>query len=1000
MSSLTWLHLSDWHHRDFPIDPEEVRDDLVRDIKERSSISRDLEKIDFVVFSGDAAYDGKAEEYEDVKKEFFERILEAAGDVSPRRLFIVPGNHDLDKTELEKLPEEFLNEAPTKEEVDKWLKDDLKREQLLRPFKDFRSFVSGYTGQDSPDYSNIRTIEVNGKAVSLLGVNSAWFCRRHFDKQGKPKDYGFLRVGKRQIHRPLEQISKSDFRIAVLHHSQQWLEYFDGQDVWNRLRKDCHFILHGHGHKPEVTAERGTKGDCVIIPAGASFKEAPTKNSYNFVHLDLESGKGTVFLRCWNGSGWTRDYLTYPDGKFCFDLPGQERMEPPPPPAPHRISPPPRCFVGRKKEIEGILHHFEAGAVIVQGMGGMGKTALALVLADKLAGLYPDGQIMLEMKGTDANPLSASEAMAQIIRVYDPMFKPEKEEDLKGRYFEILNGKRTLLLLDNAASREQIEPLLPPKRCALLVTSRNRFALKDLKQVDLDVLPLEDAEKLLLKIAARIGENASELAKLCGCLPIALENAAYALLESRNLGVADYMKRLKDASKRLELVEASFTLSYELLTPELQRLWSMLSVFPADFDLAGAAAVWEMEEVPAEDALGKLIRWSLVDFLPDAQGEGGRYRLHDLARDFAESRLDEAAREAARLRHAEHYREVLSFANEIFMQGKDGTLKGLQLFDQERANILSGQSWAEKNLEANSSAAIDLCKSYPNAGVYVLDLRISPRERIPWLKTALQACRKSNDKAIEVSHLGNLGNIYFYLGESRKAIEYYEKILAIHHEIGDRQGEESDLSNLGISYVNLGEFEKAVDFQEQALKISLEIGDRRGEGNFLGNLGNAYFGRGELERAIGFYQQAIKILKEIGDRRGEGVHMCNLGCACIQLGEFRKGIVICKQALKISQGIGDRRSEEIALGNLGNAYLELCEPYKAIQYYDHALKISIEIGDLISQGRLLFNMGLSLEKLGERDKATDLAASALQIFEQIESHFAEDVRKQLAEWSA
>jgi len=110
--------------------------------------------------------------------------------------------------------------------------------------------------------------------------------------------------------------------------------------------------------------------------------------------------------------------------------------------------------------------------------------------------------------------------------------------------------------------------------------------------------------------------------------------------------------------------------------------------------------------------------------------------------------------------------------------------------------------------------------------------------------------------------------------------------------------------------------------------------------------------------------------------------------------------VICKQALKISQGIGDRGSEEIALGNLGNAYLELCEPYKAIQYYDHALKISIEIGDLISQGRLLFNMGLSLEKLGERDKATDLAASALQIFEQIESHFAEDVRKQLAEWSA
>ena len=86
-------------------------------------------------------------------------------------------------------------------------------------------------------------------------------------------------------------------------------------------------------------------------------------------------------------------------------------------------------------------------------------------------------------------------------------------------------------------------------------------------------------------------------------------------------------------------------MSYQLLTPELQRLWCLLSVFPADFDLLGAAAVWEMEQIPAEDALGELVKWSLVDFLPSATGEGGRYRLHDLARDFAESRLEADARE-------------------------------------------------------------------------------------------------------------------------------------------------------------------------------------------------------------------------------------------------------------------------------------------------------------------------------------------------------------------
>ena len=384
-------------------------------------------------------------------------------------------------------------------------------------------------------------------------------------------------------------------------------------------------------------------------------------------------------------------------------------------------------------------------------------------------------------------------------------------------------------MLDNAASREQVEPLLPPSCCALLVTSRSKFALPGLTEKDLDVLPLDDAKNLLLEICERIGDHAEELAKLCGCLPIALRNAASTLREKPNLSVANYIKRLCDAKKRLELVEASFSLSYDLLTPELQRLWSLLSIFPADFDLAGAAAVWEMEETPAEDALCELIRWSLVDFLPSGRGEGGRYRMHDLARDFAGLRLDEALREPAILRHAKHYRDVLSIADYIFKQGKEGTLKGLALFDQERANILAGQSWAEKNLEGDSSAAINLCKSYPDAGVYVLDLRLSPREKIPWLETALEASRRSDDKAAEGAHLGNLGNAYSNLGDPRKAIDFYEQALAISREIGDRQGEGNHLFNMSLSLHALGQNEKAVSLARSALAIYEEIESPRAE---------------------------------------------------------------------------------------------------------------------------------------------------------------------------
>ena len=320
-------------------------------------------------------------------------------------------------------------------------------------------------------------------------------------------------------------------------------------------------------------------------------------------------------------------------------------------PIPHQIPPPPLDFTGREDDIKGLLEQFGQGTTItgLRGMGGVGKTALALAFADKLKDRFPDGQLFLNILGTSKSPLKPEDVMAHIIRSYlgvDASL-PEQLNGLSGLYRSVLSGKKAMILLDNAASREQVESLLPPPFCALLVTSRSKFALSGLAGKDLDVLPLEDARKLLLEIAPRIGDHADELAKLCGCLPIALRNAAYALKEKPNLSLEGYLERLGDAKKRLELVDASFSTSYELLTPELKRLWSMLSVFPADFDLTGAAAVWEMEKILAEDALGELVKWSLVDFMPSATCEGGRYKLHDLARDFTGTCLDSDSKELA-----------------------------------------------------------------------------------------------------------------------------------------------------------------------------------------------------------------------------------------------------------------------------------------------------------------------------------------------------------------
>lgn len=627
-----------------------------------------------------------------------------------------------------------------------------------------------------------------------------------------------------------------------------------------------------------------------------------------------------------------------------------------------RIQPPRSDFIGREEELQEIMADFDRGATItgLRGMGGIGKTELALALAVKLNDHFPDGQFFLNMLGTSKIPLKPEDAMAHIIRSYRgadaPL--PEDPNGLSGLYHSILTGKKALILLDNAANREQVEPLLPPVGSALLITSRNKFAMADLNEKDLNVLPLEDAKKLLLDIAGRIGEYAEELAKLCGCLPLALRNAAYALKEKPNLSVDNYIKRLGDARKRLELVEASFDLSYQLLTPELQKLWSLLSVFPADFDLAGAAAVWEMEGIAAEDALGELVKWSLVEFLPYLSGEGGRYKLHDLARDFVGSRLDDAAYEPARLRHARHYQNLLWEANNLVIRGKDSLLIGLKLFDINWMNIQAAQKWASANKSMSNEIA-EICSNLTQAGD-ILNLRLHPLKNIEWLDAALASSRSIKNQYAEENNLGSLGIAYSHLGYFQKAMEYYEQALKISREIGDMAGEEASLGNLGNIYSYLGEDQKAIEYYDQSLEISRLIGDHRGEANNLDSLGRAYFHLGEPRKAIQYYDQSLKISRQIGHHVGE----------------------------------------KAALGNLGNAYAHLDEPRKAIEYYEQALKIAREIGDRRSEGSILLNMSILLYRLDQSAEAIKLAREAFNIFDQMECPYPEAVRKALAEWKS
>jgi hypothetical protein len=156
MTTLTWLHLSDWHQRGPDFGRQVVRDALLKDLRERDEIDHTLARLDFAVFSGDAAFYGKPAEYETAQKCFFDPVLEAVG-LDPDHLFIVPGNHDLDReTVYEMLPVELQKPLESDEQVQAWLTNEKKRRRLLEPFEAYSRFVASYTGQQPPDYASVR----------------------------------------------------------------------------------------------------------------------------------------------------------------------------------------------------------------------------------------------------------------------------------------------------------------------------------------------------------------------------------------------------------------------------------------------------------------------------------------------------------------------------------------------------------------------------------------------------------------------------------------------------------------------------------------------------------------------------------------------------------------------------------------------------------------------------------------------------------------------------
>lgn len=386
------------------------------------------------------------------------------------------------------------------------------------------------------------------------------------------------------------------------------------------------------------------------------------------------------------------------------------------------------------------------------------------------------------------------------------------------------------------------------------------------------------------------------------------------------------------------------------------------------------------------------------------------------------------------LRHALLYLRQLVAANDSYLTGGDNMLAALQSFDADWGNIAAAQSRLAKLVdnpiatEGNDEIQrrlLDFCNSYPDAGAYLINLRLSPQERMRWLEAALQASRLLNNDLTTQAHLGNIGLAYWAVGEFQQAISFFEQALQLAEKIGDLRHQGIWAGDLGNAYASLGEHEKAIHFHQQHLESALQLEDPRNQGHAYSNLGVSYAALSRPEEARQSYQRHLEIARQLQDKREECHALVNLGFAYFDLGDLALSRSALEQALSLSEALDDPallalarggladvlidekdfeqarallnkalealqefpdvHAEMRILGSLGNACLAADDFEAALEYYEQLSRTAAACGDLFHQSFAISNQVSVYRSQGNYEQACSLASEGLELAQKIQS---------------
>lgn len=651
-------------------------------------------------------------------------------------------------------------------------------------------------------------------------------------------------------------------------------------------------------------------------------------------------------------------------------------------------------FTGQRHELallDSVVDRTSPGTGLaiaaIDGMAGIGKTALAVHWARRVADRFPDGQLYANLHGFDPvrGPAYPSEVLRSFFHALgaEPHRLPDDLDAQASLYRSLLSGRRMLILLDNAREMDQVRPLLPgASGCLVLVTSRNRLpallAEHGALAVTLTHFSALDARRALdLRLGAE--RTAAEPRALqdiidrCAGLPLALAVVAARAALYPGLPLAEIASELRSDRTRLDGlsvdgatadVRAAFSWSYRLLSEPARRLFRLLSVHEGlDLSRNTAANLAGLAYAQARPLLAELTAAGLL-----SETWPGRFSAHDLVRVYAAelsaAHDTRAERRAAAGRLLDYLLHSAHAAQSILRPGfpapaPDPALPGvspeepqdyqqaMSWFVAERAVLEAAVGYAPRcGFPAHAwRLALTLPQFYRRCG-YLHDWAAT-------MRSALRATLDAGDQAGEAHARRSLADVCHLLGRQSEAIAEIHRLRELPGWQASPDGEAYLHTVFGAMFAHLGVEHEAATHYQQAADLYEIAGHRPGQAHALENLGGCHARQGRPGEATSLTHDAIVIYRELGDESGESMCWVRLGQSHHLRGQDEQAMACYRHAIGLMRRLGSRTDEARALVALGESARGVGDYRQARESWETAVTILSQLelpsADLVQQ---------------------------------------------------